>query len=188
MTPGDTSIPRAANRILYLGWYIREKGVYDLVKAAGILFEKGIDFQLDYYGTRGFDSLKNYVAENGLDGRVRVNGWADHKTKLDLLRNATMLVLPSHSEGIPNVILEAMATKTPIVSTLVGGLSEILRDGDNALIASPKNFEDFSAKIEMLLKCPELRQRIAEKGYRDVREKFNIEDIKREWMKILWNI
>lgn len=180
--------PRSMNRLLYLGWYIREKGVYELVDAVGILKERGIQVGLDLYGTKGETQLKRYVQEKGVADMIQVNRWIEHKEKVSALHTHTMLVLPSHTEGIPNVILEAMATKTPIVATFVGGMKEILRDGENALIAEVNNPVDLSEKIFMLLKDKDLRTRLSDNAYRDATEKFDIGMIKEQFINIIESV
>jgi len=180
-----TTEPRAECRILYLGWYIREKGVYELVDALGILKESGAKARLNLYGTKGATQLKRYVQVKDLTHMIAVNGWIEHKEKVAALHAHTMLVLPSHTEGIPNVILEAMATKTPIVATSVGGMKEILRDGENALIAEVNNPADLSKKICQMLQDSDLRTRLFENAYRDAAEKYDIGIIKGQFIRII---
>jgi glycosyltransferase involved in cell wall biosynthesis len=96
-----------------------------------------------------------------------------------------MLILPSHSEGIPNVILEAMATRTPIVATLVGGMKEILRDGENAVIVDVNNPVDLSEKILLLLEDDSLRKRLAENAYQEASEKYDVPVIRNFFRKII---
>jgi glycosyltransferase involved in cell wall biosynthesis len=176
---------RAQSKLLYLGWYITEKGVYDLVDAISILTSRGAEINLEFYGTKQIKKLQSYVKSKGLEGVISVNGWIDGPEKSAALHQATALVLPSYSEGIPNVILEAMATKTPIISTLVGGLKEILQDEENAIIAEPGNPKDLSEKILKCIKDEELRNKIASKAYDDVVTKYDIAIIKKELSLIL---
>lgn len=181
-------IERSQNRLLYLGWYNRMKGVYDLADAAKLLEEQGYDFELDYYGTKEVDQLRAYVKNKDMEGKVRVNGWADDDMKLKALWGAAMLILPSHTEGIPNVILEAMATRTPIVSTHVGGLKEVLVDGQNALIAEPGNPADLSRKIARMLDDRELRARLEENAYEEIRVQYDTPAIEKKFEAILTDI
>jgi glycosyltransferase involved in cell wall biosynthesis len=179
---------RAENKLLYLGWYVREKGVYELVDAIGIIKNKDIKVGLDLYGVKGRTQLERYVKEKGLTDIIEVNGWIEHKEAVSALYAHTMLVLPSHTEGIPNVILEAMATKTPIVATSAGGMKEILRDGENALIAEVNNPVDLSKKICQLLEDNDLRTYLAENAYRDAIEKFDIRIIKKKFTRIIESV
>ena len=185
---GPRVFHRAANRLLYLGWYIPEKGIYELVDAVEILVQSGMDLELDFYGTKQIDRLKAYVKCKELQSRVRVNGWINLEKKIEALRTSTMLVLPSHSEGIPNVVLEAMATETPILATSVGGVKEILRDGENALIVEINNPIDLSEKIRQMLQDKGLRIRLSENAYRDAVEKYDVEIIKKEFRQIIASV
>ncbi len=178
-------IKRLSNRLLFLGWYIREKGVYELVDAAVLLKQKGIDFHLDFYGTKQVNELKAYVADKGLTNMISVNGWIGDEEKCDALYRSTMLILPSHSEGIPNVILEAMATRAPIVSTCVGGLREILRDNGNCVIIEVNNAKDLAEKIIRCLTDQPLCEKISDQAYREAREKYDIAVISEGFSSIM---
>ena len=181
--PGN--IIRLHNKLLYLGWYIKEKGVYELVDAIEILLEKGMRIEADFYGAKGEDSLRDYVYRKQLSDQIHINGWINDVDKIEALFKCTTLILPSYNEGIPNVILEAMATKTPIISTQVGGLKEILKDGENAIIVEVKNPKDLSIKILSCLMNKELRERIADNAYNNVCIKYNVQIIKQEFNKIV---
>ena len=181
-------IGRRPGHLLFLGWYMKRKGVYDLVDAVRILREKHHDVSADFFGTKEVEELRGYVFEQGLSDSVRIHGWIGEEEKLKALHGCGMLVLPSHTEGIPNVILEAMATKTPIVSTLVGGLKDVLRDGENAVIAEAGNAVDLSRKILLLLQDPDLAARIAENAYREACEKYDLPIIKAELRTILHRV
>lgn len=178
-------LTRAKNKLLYLGWYIKEKGVYDLVDAIEILRSMDIDINLEFYGTKQIKELQAYVEHKQLQDKISINGWIDGEVKYKALYKATALVLPSYSEGIPNVILEAMATRTPIISTMVGGLKEVLKDKENAIIAKACNPEDLSEKILMCLNDEELRNRIALNAYHEAMTKYDIQIIKNDLSSIV---
>ncbi len=171
--------------MLYLGQYYESKGVYELVDAMEILLKSRKDIEIDFYGTKEIEMLRGYVEEKGLSETVRINGWLNDDEKLEVLHKSTLLVLPSHTEGIPNVILEAMATKTPIVSTHVGGLTEILTDRENAVIAEVCNPRDLSQKISSYLQDHKLREAIATNAFRDCRTKYDVNVIKEQFARIM---
>lgn len=182
---GGTDSGRKDNSLLYLGWYIREKGIYELVDAVQSLLGQGYNVTLNFYGTKDDRSLKRYVAEKGLEGNIIVNGWIEDRDKRQILRECTLLILPSHSEGIPNVILEAMATATPIIATRVGGLGEILQDRVNAVVARDRNPVDLAHKIRLCLDDAGLRKRIAANAYMEATSKYDITVVKKDVAAIL---
>lgn len=181
-------IGRRPGHLLFLGWYMKRKGVYDLVDAVRILREERHAVSADFFGTKEVEELRDYVSRHGLSDSVKIHGWIGEEEKLKALHGCGMLVLPSHTEGIPNVILEAMATKTPIVSTLVGGLRDVLRDGENAVIAEAGNAVDLSKKILLLLQDPDLAVRIAENAYQEACEKYDLPIIKTQLRTILHRV
>jgi len=170
----DSGIKRKSTELLYLGWYIRAKGVYELVDAVELLTQRGIGLHLNLYGTKEVSQLTEYVRSKQLTSMITVNGWIGSDDKLKALYESAMLILPSHSEGIPNVILEAMATRTPIVATFVGGMKEILRDGENAMTVEVNNPVCLSEKILKLLQDDALRIRLAENAYQEAAEKYDV--------------
>jgi len=179
------AVQRKPGHVLFLGWYMKRKGVYELVDALGMLLENGHDVSSDFFGTKEIEELRAYVSKRGLSEKIRINGWIGEEGKRDALYGCEMLALPSHTEGVPNVILEAMATKTPIVSTLVGGLKDILRDGENAVIAEAENAQDLSRKILAVLQDRELAIHIADNAYREACEKYDLPVIKARFQAIL---
>ena len=181
-------VTRRTNHILFLGWYMRRKGVYDLVDALEMLLRDNIHITADFFGTKDRDTLCSYVANKGLQEKIRINGWIGEKEKLNALYSCTMLVLPSHTEGIPNVILEAMATKTPIVSTSVGGLKDILIDGENSLIVKNNNAVDIKEKIQFMLQNPFFGRRIADSAYIEVCNRSDISIIQTRFKSMLDSI
>lgn len=178
-------VQRQVAELLYLGWYIRAKGVYELVDAIGILKDQGVAVHLNFYGTKEVAQLTEYVRSKQLTLEITVNGWIGGDDKLKALYESTMLILPSHSEGIPNVILEAMATRTPIVATFVGGMKEILRDGENSVTVAVNNPVDLSDKILMLLQDDALRNRLAENAYQEAADKYDVQVIRNSFRDII---
>jgi glycosyltransferase involved in cell wall biosynthesis len=180
--PGVT---RAGHRLLYLGQFLRAKGVYDLVDAVEALRRDGVAVELDLHGTRETEELRAYVEERSSPEVVRVRGWIGDDEKLAALHSATLLVLPSHSEGIPNVILEAMASHTPIVSTRVGGLTEVLRDGENCLVARARDPAHLAERIRRLLDDPALRARLAENAFDEASRKYDARALRGQFTRIV---
>lgn len=124
--------PRDAASVAFLGWFIPSKGVIELLDAIQLLAARGSDVRLEMAGCKGESWLESQVAERSLQDRLRIHGWLDRADAVALLRRCSLLALPSHSEGMPMVLLEAMATETPIVACPVGGIPEVLEDGISA--------------------------------------------------------
>lgn len=111
-------------------------------------------------------------------------GPIEHPRMLDYLRLCDMVVYPSISDASPNKVLEAMYAKRPIVSTMAGGIPEILTDGEDALLVRPRAAEPLAEAMESLLANPALARRLVESSYRKVRERFPIELERPQWAEV----
>ena len=134
--------------------------------------EPGLDrVSLDLVGDGPLrEQLTALVSDLGLDDRVRFHGALTEPEVTELLDQADLFVLPSvitpngTTEGLPNVLIEALAAGVPAVSTRVTGVPELIRDGETGLLAEPANSADLARAITRLLADPESARRRAEAG------------------------
>jgi glycosyltransferase involved in cell wall biosynthesis len=119
-------LDRGTTRLLFIGNFYPVKGADVLLHACQRLRQHGAAFELDLVGQgpQG-EALRRLVRRLGLDSVVGFRGAMPQEELADWYRAADLFVLPSHSEGVPNVLLEAMACHTPYVATQVGGIPEI---------------------------------------------------------------
>lgn len=161
--------------LLFMGRYGQRKGVYDLLKAALPL--EPDSFLLKMYGDGEVEEVRRFVEANGMQGSVEVNGWVNHDEVNKLYENADALVLPSHAEGLPMSVLEAIGKGMPVVSTNVGGIPEAVIDGDNGYIISPGDVKQLSLRLSMLIKDRDLRVKMGKRSLQLAGEKFSVESI-----------
>jgi len=133
-------------RLLFLGEIGPRKGVFDLLEAM-----KGIPegVRLDIGGNRMEAELRTAIRDGGLDDRVFFHGFVSGEQKRDLLARAHVFVLPSHNEGLPISILEAMSYGCAIISTPVGGIPEVV--GENGVLVPPGDVEAIRSAILSML-------------------------------------
>ncbi len=129
-------------------------------------------------GGRRESEVKQLAAELGLAGRVHFLGQRDDIP--DLLAALDIFVLPSHSEGVSLALLEAMAAGLPVIATRVGGLPEVVTDGDNGLLIPAKDPEALSQALERLLADPALAKKLGENARRDVENNYSLDRLGRE--------
>ncbi|MDI6867848.1 MAG: glycosyltransferase family 4 protein [Methanoculleus sp.] len=98
-----------------------------------------------------------------------------------------LLVLPSYTEGLPNIMLEAMACGTPVLATPVGAIPDVIIDGKTGFIMENNSPECIADNVVRALEHPDLEQ-IAEAGRRFVEENFSFEKTVENWKEILQNI
>ncbi len=116
-------------------------------------------------------TLEQQVRDRHLESLVLFAG-QQHEVR-PYFAAADALVLPSLSEGSPNVLLEAMSARVPVVATDVGGVSEIVSDGDTALLVPPNHPAKLAKALERLLENPELRARLSARAQRRLVEHFS---------------
>ena len=107
------------------------------------------------------DALERRVGELGLDGRVRFLGSVPRETVLRLFRAADASVLPSAWENFPHTVVEALAAGCPVIATAVGGVPEVVRDGENGLLVAPNDAAGLAAAIRRFFSDAELRERLS---------------------------
>ena len=106
-------------------------------------------------------ALERRAAELGLDGRVRFIGSVPRETVLRLFRAADAAVLPSAWENFPHTVVEALAVGCPVIATSVGGVPEVVRDGENGLLVAPNDASALAEAIERFFTDAALRERLA---------------------------
>lgn len=157
-------------RLLYVGRVERQKGIEELFQAAIMLRERGIEFELDIVGDGDETERIREESVRRLEGRIRVLGLiADRKRLFQLYGNADLFVFPSHAEGFPRVLYEAMVFGTPIVTTFVGSIGSLMQDNVNCLKVEVGDAVGLAHSIETALTDVDLRRRIADNGNRVMR-------------------
>jgi glycosyltransferase involved in cell wall biosynthesis len=132
-------MPLDGSVLLWVGRMVPVKGLDVLLQASALLRETDQTFQLYLVGDGPCRPALQAQATNlGLSGVVRFVGTVPHKQLPDWYRAANLFVLASHSEGVPNVLLESLACGTPFVATNVGGIPEI-DGGCSSELVPPKN-------------------------------------------------
>ena len=122
------------------------------------------------------EKLRTLAGELGLDGRARFLGPQPRSTVFELLSAGDAVVLPSKWENFPHVLVEALAVGTPVIATAAGGVTEIVRDGENGLLVPPEDPEALAAAIRRYFGDADLRERLRAAGPPSV-ERFSPERI-----------
>jgi len=140
------------NYILYIGNLKHDKGVMELLEGFNQIKEQHLDLHLVYAGSGAMnDKLVQFVSTHNLSGRVKFLGSVAHDELPAWLSNATALCLPSYNEGVPNVVLESMAAGTPVLTTTVGGIPEVVDEGICGQLIPPKDTEAVANGLNELL-------------------------------------
>lgn len=151
--------------LLFVGWVERKKGIFELLDACRQL--RGThSFTLEIVGEGNASAAaKAYVAEHGLEDRVRFRGWLLGKELEDVFANSDVLVLPSWAEGLPNAMIEAMAAKLAVVVSAVGNVPDVVTDGREALLVPPQDVPALTEALDRVIGDAGLRSRMGDAAF-----------------------
>lgn len=168
-------------RILAVGRLVEKKGFQYLIDACGILASPGCEFECEIVGAGTLEGdLRARVARLGVEERVRLLGPLSQGEVIRHMQEATVIAAPcvlagdGDRDGLPTVLLEAMALGTPCVSTDVTGIPEILHDGETGLMAPQHDAAALAMALERLLNEQGLRERLARAARTLIEAKFNL--------------
>jgi len=158
--------------ILMLANLARHKGQETAIRAVGHLKRRGLQCRLWMAGAeRGSEEytgrLRQLIAEEGVVGMAELLGQREDAP--DLLRGADLLLLPSHGEGLPLCVIEAQASKVPVLATPVGGIPEVVEEGETGYLIPRDDTRSYADRIQLLLQNPGLYRHIAEQAFERVR-------------------
>jgi colanic acid/amylovoran biosynthesis glycosyltransferase len=163
------------------------KGQGVLLEAVATLITNGGDVRLRLVGD-GPDRalLERKVRDNGLEERVIFEGWRNQDEVLELYRRADAFVLASFAEGVPVVLMEAMAMQVPCIATRITGIPELIRDGVEGLLVTPGNAGQLAEAIEKIRDDLDLRERLAGAGRARVVQEYTLDSNVRRLAEIYW--
>lgn len=152
------------------------KAQHVLIEAVSRLTRKGYRVRLRLVGDGpDRDSLEARVVELGIEACVSFDGWRNQDAVRALYAEADVFVLPSFAEGVPVVLMEAMAMEIPCVATWVAGIPELITDGLHGLLVAPSDEEGLEQAILRLLDDPGLRRRLGQAGRARVLERYDLD-------------
>jgi glycosyltransferase involved in cell wall biosynthesis len=166
-------------QILSVGSLRECKGYAYLIEACGLLKERNIDFRCEIVGGGPEKRrLGRLVSRHGLEKKVRLTTYVPHEELISLYQRADVVALPALSAthfGIPNVLIEALAAKTPVICTPLPAVPELIEHMKSGLLVPEKEPRALADALENLSQDPELRRSLAAEGYARVAREFDIE-------------
>jgi glycosyltransferase involved in cell wall biosynthesis len=162
---------RSTPTVLFVGRLIRGKGVFDLLEAMTRIKEAGVEFRLMLVGDGEHrEELAASLEGSDLASNVIMTGHLSGEALAKAYREADMFVLPSHSEGFPTVLSEAMDAGLPIVTTGIRGALDHLVEGENALFCPPGRPDLLATAVLSVLTDADLREKMSRNNRAKVAE------------------
>lgn len=166
----SSNVIRNKNEILFVGHNVREKGIFELIESLSTID----NITLNIYGPQNefiHAELNDWILKNGFKGKINFKGLQPSTEIFKAMKSAGLFVLPTYTEGFPYVIVEAMASGCPIITTPVGAIEEMLTfEGKvRGILVGPKNSNELREKIIYCLNnCKEIEEmarKAKEKAY-----------------------
>jgi glycosyltransferase involved in cell wall biosynthesis len=178
--------------IVSVGRYVEKKGFADLIEACRLLRERGVEFECSIIGGGPLEAaLRAQIEQAQVSDCVKLLGPMQQSEVRRFLAQAEIFALacvPDNeggSDNLPTVIMEAMATGVPVVSTRIAGVPEMITDGEEGFLTDPRIPLRFAEALERLLRDPALASRCGERGRQTAIAKFSIVETTRTLKELL---
>lgn len=147
------------NMIGYIGRFEKDKGTMNFVESIPMVIKMKEDV-IFFIGGDGHlrSKVEEYLSKHNLNDKVKSPGWISHNDLSEYLNELKLLVLPSYVEGLPNIMLEAMACGTPVLATAVGGIPDVIKDGETGFILKDNSPKTISQGVIRALQHPNLEK------------------------------
>ena len=179
---GRTDFSFTPPLIVAVGRLIAKKGFADLIRACGMLAEGGKPFQCEIVGEGPLENeLRAQIEQLDLQNRVALSGAKPQREVRRRLAAASIFVLPSvvdsagGIDNLPTVIMEAMATALPVISTDIGGIPEMVVENETGFLVRPGDTGALARAVEKMIDDRQLAQRLGRGGYERAQHLFSIE-------------
>lgn len=176
----EEPIVKKKNEILFSGTLYEGKGYRDLIRAFGKIANRFPDWKLVFAGNGEVQLGKDIATECGILDQCVFLGWVSGDQKDKAFREASIFCLPSYAEGFPMAVLDAWAYGLPVITTPVGGIPDVAKDGENMLLFNPGDVDALAVQLERMITDDALRVRITEASKDFAANKFNVNTINKQ--------
>lgn len=160
-------------QILFSGTLYAGKGYQDLIRAFAKIAKKYPDWNVVLAGNGEVEKGRAISKELGIANQVEFLGWVSGEQKDKVFRESMIFCLPSYAEGFPMAVLDAWAYGLPVITTPVGGIPDVAKDGKNMLLFNPGDIDALAHQLEKMIFDENLRNRIALASLDFAENKFN---------------
>ena len=151
----DTTDFPTKPQLVCVGRICEQKGQLLLIEAAKKLADLHVDFELVLAGDGEMrQEAEALIEQYALQSKIKITGWISSEAVRKLILNSQVLVLPSFAEGLPVVIMEAMALKRPVISTYIAGIPELVKHQENGWLCVAGDVEDLTQTMQNALSTP----------------------------------
>jgi glycosyltransferase involved in cell wall biosynthesis len=178
----DTSL-----NLVFMGWFDRTKGIFELLESVRIIvqeYKKPIHLHLCGGGNEEIE-ISKFIITHQLSNEITIHGWVHGDKKALIWIMADIFVMPTHFEGFPNAMIEAMNQNVPVIISDIPAIEGFVIDGYNGLICKREDTNSLSEKILQLITNPQLRSTIAKNAKQNLYQHNNIDIAVQKFKEIL---
>lgn len=162
------------NQILYAGTVNARKGYADMIKAFSKIASDFPNWNIVFAGNGEIEKGKLLAKQLGIESQIIFLGWISGSTKDQVFKESSIFCLPSYAEGFPMAVLDAWAYGLPVITTPVGGIPDIAKDGENMLLFNPGNIDILAKNMKILITDITLRNNIIKESIKLANTTFDI--------------
>lgn len=163
--------------ILYAGTVNARKGYADMINAFAKVADKHRDWSIVFAGNGEIEEGKALASRLGIDKQTAFLGWVRGNDKDKAFKEASLFCLPSYAEGFPMGVLDAWAYGLPVITTPVGGIPDIAKDGKNCLLFNPGDTDKLAEQMEKMISSEKLRIEVAAESSKLAKGIFSVEEV-----------
>jgi len=173
-------IPSQHFEVLYLCYHCKKKGFWDVLYSIPNIVKENPAIIFNFVGFLVFDEIKKkkinrFICDNSLNNNIKFHGIKIGNEKTSMFQRSTIQILPSYSEGMPTSLIEGLSFGLPIVSSNVGVIPEVIKEGVNGFLMNPGDRTKFSEIILKLSRDPRLVKQMSRTNRKYFLEEFTIE-------------
>jgi glycosyltransferase involved in cell wall biosynthesis len=169
-------------RLVFAGRFNPQKNLPLLIDLAARV--KDLPWVMDLLGDGPqMQSIRSRIDQNGLMGRIRLHGWVSPQRVTEVLGQSDLMILPSWIEGMPLVGAAALGAGLAILGSAVGGIADVVVPGENGLLCSPGDINQFEQALRLLL-TDKGRLRAMKQASRDLAGRYDLRNVAAEFEKI----
>jgi len=177
--------PVSGRNVLWIGRMTQEKGLKYLIEAMVEIVKKMPDVRLILVGSGPLEKdMRDLTVRLGLGNHISFEGEQPHREVPNYLRRTRLLVFPSLSEGLPLAMLEALACGIPVVGSRVGGIAEVVTDGEIGILVQPGEPKELSEAVIKLCSQEKLLLKLRKNAINLIGEKYNLNIVARKTLEI----
>ncbi|MEM4213739.1 MAG: glycosyltransferase [Candidatus Methanomethylicaceae archaeon] len=172
--------------LAFIGVLSKEKGIFKFLESCKILKTKNKTIKVKIWGDGILrEEVESYIKENNLQSFVDIEKFVNHQYMPILLNRIKLIVIPSYSEGLPNILIEAMACGCPVLAMPVGGIPDVIKEGKTGFLLKFNDPKHIAKRIVELLNNLEVLEKVSKNAYEYVRENFSYEKTLQVWRRII---